>query len=123
MSRPELAAAVREHYPMPPGAPGAADPTRQPVRARVESPSSATTPAAASDEEITTAVRRQIMSELALDGDDLFIRQGIKVKTVNGRVTLTGQLKNEKEKRQIITAAERVVGAGKVDDEMEPRTR
>ncbi len=118
MSRPELAAAVREHYPTQAST---ADPTRQPVRARLETPSSVTAPAA-SDEEITRAVKRQIMSALALDAEG-FITQGIKVKTVNGRVTLTGHLKNEKEKQQVVTAAERAAGAGRVDDQLEPRTK
>jgi len=42
---------------------------------------------------------------------------------VNGRVTLAGHLKSEKEKQQIITAAERAMGAGKVDDQLEPRAK
>src|SRR5258706_13977958 len=116
MTRPELAAAVREHYPMRPALRGDADPTRQPVRARIESPSPK------SDEEITVAVKQEIMSEIALEIEG-FIARGITVKTVNGRVTITGHLKDEEEKQHILTAAKRVVSTVNVDDQLDPRAK
>jgi sporulation protein YlmC with PRC-barrel domain len=121
MTRPELAAAVHQHYPTPSGAAGNADPTRLPVRARIEAPSSATA-SLKTDAEITEAVKKEIMSEIALE-IDTFIARGLQVKTVNGRVTIAGHLKDEAEKQHIIKAAKRVVNAVDVDDQLDPRPK
>ena len=62
MSRPELLAAMLEHYSLQPGASGQPDPTRQPVRARIETPGApAQGSPARSDQEITQAVVTEIV--------------------------------------------------------------
>jgi osmotically-inducible protein OsmY len=43
----------------------------------------------------------------------------IKITTVQGRVTLSGTLKDENQKKQIVAAAKRVAGAANVEDHLE----
>jgi hypothetical protein len=91
------------------------DPTREQVRARVEDPTPGKT-AGKNDSEITRMVLTALIQE---DMNAVFNRKNIKINTVNGHVTLTGRVKNDKEKQKLGDVAERVVGPGYVDNRLE----
>jgi sporulation protein YlmC with PRC-barrel domain len=103
MARPELAAAVLQHYGLQPVAAGQPDPTRQPSRLRVGT----------SDQDITVAIVTEIVRN-----DRAFPTRDLKITTTQGRVTLTGRVKNEKQKQQLGDAAARVVGAENVNNQL-----
>jgi sporulation protein YlmC with PRC-barrel domain len=116
MAFPELAAAVRTHYNLAclPAAPEA-----QISSAR---PESSGAPAIASrgrsDKQITQAILAEIVHDAAG-----FRTISISVSTVNGKVRLAGKVKNEKQRKLLVLAAERVVGADDVDDQIETGAR
>ena len=113
MNRPELSAAMLQHYSLQ-ASPGQPDPTREPVRARLETAGtpSQVTPAR-SDQEITQAVVTEIVRN-----NSAFPTRDLKITTSNGRVTLAGRVKNEKQKQQLAAAATRVVGAENVINQL-----
>jgi osmotically-inducible protein OsmY/sporulation protein YlmC with PRC-barrel domain len=94
-----------------------ADPTREQVRAKVEdaAPSKA---AGKSDSEITRMVLTAMIQE---DMNSAFNHKNIKINTVNGHVTLTGKVKNGKQKDKLGEVAEDVVGQGYVDNQLETK--
>lgn len=113
---PELAANVYQYY-----APATADSVglgadgRLAMRARADS-----TAARLSDLAIKKAVLAEIVQDplVRLSGADTF-----SITTVKGRLTLTGQVKNQKQRQVIGAAAERAVGAGNVDNQLETRLK
>jgi sporulation protein YlmC with PRC-barrel domain len=114
MARPELMAAMLQHYDLQPEVAAQSDPTRQPARARVETPGApAQALSAQSDQEITQAVVTEIVR---ISG--AFPTRDLKITTTQGRVTLSGRVRSEKQKEQIGAAAARVVGAEKVDNQL-----
>jgi len=104
LSSVELARAVQRHYGSKTGSAektvATASPTQRPAR---------------SDQEIT----REILGEIAR-GADGFMKLKIAITTVHGKVTLSGPVKNEKQRRLVLGAAERVVGAENVEDHLTP---
>jgi hypothetical protein len=107
---PEIATRVRQHYHLPESGAAAVvasapePPSRNPVK---ESTSR-------SDEAITKA----ILAELVRDTGG-FLTVNLKVSTVNGKVRVGGKIRSEKQRKLIITAAERVAGPGNVEDQLE----
>jgi osmotically-inducible protein OsmY len=85
------------------------------MRARADS-----TAARLSDLAIKKAVLAEIVQDplVRLSGADTF-----SITTVKGRLTLTGQVKNQKQRQVIGAAAERAVGAGNVDNQLETRLK
>ena len=106
---PALATAVRKHYGAVPSSPAEA-------RLVAAAPAPQATPEATvrSDREITQAVLTEIVRDTSG-----FMSVQIAVTTLNGRVTLSGSVKSEKQKKLIVTAAERVVGPANVDNRLE----
>lgn len=79
---------------------------------------SAVAPAAAarntpSDQDLMQAVVTQV-----LRSPDPSILKRVKFQARNGRVTLRGTLKTERQRKEIIALVERAVGAERVDDEL-----
>lgn len=101
LTRPGLAAAVRQHYGLKPD-----------VSARSSIPGK---PGVLTDDEITEAIVTQVIRE-----NDVVMGRDLKVTTVNGKVTLAGKARNEKQHQQFIAAADRVVGPANVNDRIEP---
>lgn len=113
-ARPELEAAMLQHYDLQPAVSGQPDPTRQPVRARSETPGApAQAPPARSDQEITVAIATEIVRN-----NSAFPTRKVKITTTKGHVTLTGRVRNENQKQQLGAAAARVVGAENVDNQL-----
>ena len=112
LTRPELVTAVHQHYGIQ-ATSGQTDLTRQPARTRLD-----TTASPLTDDEITKAVMTEVTHN-----SSVVMGRDLKITTVNGKVTLTGQPRNEKQRQQIVTAAERVVGAGNVNDQTGSRGR
>jgi sporulation protein YlmC with PRC-barrel domain len=67
-----------------------------------------------SDEQITQAVIDEFIHR-----SSGFVHLEVSVTTHNGRVTLTGRVKDQKLKAELFTAAERVAGAGNVEDQID----
>lgn len=67
------------------------------------------------DVELTRRIRRSLMEDKALSTT----AKNVKVITVDGRVTLRGPVKSEQEKVAVADKAQRIAGAGKVDDQLE----
>jgi sporulation protein YlmC with PRC-barrel domain len=67
-----------------------------------------------SDRDINQAIVLELARQAHGSGS-----QKLAVVTVNGRVTITGTVKNQEEKHAIIAAAERVAGKGNVEDRLE----
>ena len=67
-----------------------------------------------SDREINQAIILELARQAHGSG-----AQKLAVVTVNGRVTISGNVKNTEEKKAIIAAAERVAGKGNVEDRLE----
>jgi sporulation protein YlmC with PRC-barrel domain len=93
------------------------DLTREPVRAKVDEPPPSKA-AGKSDAEITRMVLTAFVQE---DMNNAFNHKNIKINTVNGRVTLSGKVKNQKQKDKLRQVAEDVVGQGYVDNELESK--
>jgi sporulation protein YlmC with PRC-barrel domain len=110
MALPALAAAVRQHYETGLGPPAQA----RPVAVTARTPDRTPGASGRSDQEITQAVLTEIVRRTSG-----FMSIQIAVTTVNGRVTLSGNVKNEKQIKQIVSAAERVVGPANVDNRLE----
>ena len=92
-----------------------ADPTREPVRAKVDDlpPNKA---AGKSDAEITRMILTAMVQS---DMRTAFDHKNIKITTVNGHVVLSGRVKNEKHKSMINEAAAGVVGPAYVENQIE----
>ncbi|SPE62269.1 exported hypothetical protein [Verrucomicrobia bacterium] len=114
LSFAELAVAVHEHYGLSPtGRPS--DPERQPARALIQGTEATPTAAPArSDEEITKAILVTLVRD-----DKSWPERGITMKTISGRVTLGGRVKNEKERLRILAVVGGIVGPANVDDHLE----
>jgi hypothetical protein len=93
--------------------------TKQTPPARTEN--SSPTPVLAqgkSDAEVTQVIVSAIMRD---NLDDALAVKNLRVTTVNGRVVLSGKVKNAGQKQQILAAAETVVGAANLDNQLELR--
>ena len=88
---------------------GAHSPT-QPAVAQTTPAATASAPAR-SDAEITKAVMMEILHE-----GKFTLRGDVQISTRQGRVKLSGTARNEAEKKSVVEAARRVVGATFVDD-------
>jgi hypothetical protein len=93
------------------------DPTREPVREKIQdaAPSKVT---GKSDAEISRMVLTAMVQD---DMSTVFNHKNIKIVTTNGHVTLSGHVKNEKQKEKLGQIAEDVVGPGYVDNQLEAR--
>jgi osmotically-inducible protein OsmY/sporulation protein YlmC with PRC-barrel domain len=110
---PEMAVNVCRHYGLEAAVPAAL--TRSGSEAATQSlVAGVPTPQQRSDAEITQAV----LSELLRNGAG-FVRLDVTVTTRNGRVTLAGRAKDQKQKQEILAAAERVAGIGNVEDQLD----
>jgi sporulation protein YlmC with PRC-barrel domain len=67
-----------------------------------------------SDDQITQAVIDEFIHR-----SSGFVHLEVSVTTHNGRVTLSGRVKDQKLKAELLTAAEHVVGAGNVEDQID----
>jgi sporulation protein YlmC with PRC-barrel domain len=113
---PELAASVYQYYtPATVDSVGLGADGRLAVRARADSSA-----ARLSDLAIKKAVLAEIVGDplVRLSSSD-----SLSITTVKGRLTLTGQVKNQKQRQVIGAAAERAVGAGNVDNQLETRLK
>ena len=106
---PEMAMAVCKHYGL-----HAPEPTQS---GGLSASSSQAVPVETgrSDQEITRAV----LAELLRDSHGQLIVLNLAVTTRDGRVTLSGQVKDETEKRQVLGAAQRAAGQDNVEDRIE----
>jgi sporulation protein YlmC with PRC-barrel domain len=117
LSRPDLSTAVLQHYDLQ-TAPNQPDSKAQPaVAPLVTLGTSSQIAPARSDQEITQSVVTEIVRN-----DNAFPTRELKITTSNGRVTLAGRVKNEKQKQQLATAAARVVGAENVINQLQTRS-
>ena len=117
LSRPDLSMAVLQHYNLQ-TAPNQPDSKAQPaVAPLVNLGTSSQIAPARSDQEITQSVVTEIVRN-----DNAFPTRELKITTSNGRVTLAGRVKNEKQKQQLATAAARVVGAENVINQLQTRS-
>lgn len=116
MARPELMAAMLKHYDLQAGVSAQPDPTRQPVRALIETPGAPSqAPPARTDQQITAAIATEIVRI-----NNAFPTRDFKITTTKGHVTLTGRVRTESQKQQLGAAAARVVGAENVDNQLNP---
>ena len=106
---PSLAVAVQQYY-----GTGASPAATGPVATGIPAAAETAGVPARSDQEITKAVLAEIVREARG-----YLRVNIGVTTLNGRVTLRGEVKNEGQRKQIVSAAERVVGKANVDNRLE----
>jgi hyperosmotically inducible protein len=67
-----------------------------------------------SDLKITQQIRKQVVSDSSLS----FTAKNVKIITVNGRVTLRGQVNSDNEKKWIEATADKVVGNANVDNQI-----
>jgi sporulation protein YlmC with PRC-barrel domain len=67
-------------------------------------------------------ITRAILAEITHSAEGL-LNTRISITTVRGRVTVAGILKDSNEKRQILSAAHRVVGVENVEDQLETREK
>lgn len=66
------------------------------------------------DVSITAEIRKRVVdTKMSTNA------QNVKIITQDGQVTLRGPVKTAEEKQRIVTFAEEVAGAGKVDDQLE----
>ncbi len=111
-SRSELMLATRDYYGLPTPRMNAAG--AQPASARLPAANSTDQPGLRpADSEVTRLVTTEMVRNL---GNTL--PGGVKVATVNGRVTITGQAKNAQLKQDIGAAAEKIAGQGNVDNQI-----
>lgn len=68
----------------------------------------------ASDLKVTQQIRKQVVSDSSLS----FTAKNVKIITVNGRVTLKGQVNSDNEKKWIEATADKVVGSANVDNQI-----
>lgn len=68
----------------------------------------------ASDLKVTQQIRKQVVSDSSLS----FAAKNVKIITVNGRVTLKGQVNSDNEKKWIEATADKVVGNANVDNQI-----
>jgi len=111
---PELGMAVNEHYGLSTGSEAFAT-AREPARAFV--PGTNTSNSAApgpSDEAITQAILQEIVRE-----GRSWPARGVTINTSKGHVTLSGPVKNEQQRRQIVADVARIVGPTNVNDHLE----
>ena len=71
-----------------------------------------------SDAEVTQIVVSAIMRD---NLDNALAVKNLKITAVNGRVTLSGKVKNAEKEQQILAAAETVVGAANLDNQLQTR--
>ncbi|HEX4645897.1 MAG TPA: BON domain-containing protein [Verrucomicrobiae bacterium] len=71
-----------------------------------------------SDAEVTQIIVGAIMRD---NLDNALAVKNLKITAANGRVTLSGKVKNAGQKQQILAAAETVVGPGNLDNQLETR--
>ncbi|MCX6890623.1 MAG: PRC-barrel domain-containing protein [Verrucomicrobia bacterium] len=109
-STKELAASVYNYYAPPGSKPGPAGANPPPQGAPATAPSS--------ERELKKAVLAQILQDSSVS---LAAEDTLSVSTVNGLLTLTGKVKSQEQRQAIGAAAERVAGAGKVDNQLEVR--
>ena len=109
----EIANRVRQHYHVP-EATGTTLVAATPSQPPVKNPEPGAGSASRSDEAITKA----ILAELVRDTGG-FLSVSVNVTTVNGKVKVSGKVRSEKQRKLIITAAERVAGPGNVDDQLD----
>jgi sporulation protein YlmC with PRC-barrel domain len=113
VSRLELSMAVLQHYNLQ-TSPSQSDSKAKPVVAPlVTAGRSSQIAPARSDQEITQSVVTEIVRN-----NNAFPTRDLRITTSNGRVTLAGRVRNEKQKRQLATAAARVVGAENVINQL-----
>ena len=111
---PAMAASVRKHY-----GPASADAaSAQLADAPPQKEAAASAGPVRSDPEITQAVLREIVRQASG-----FLTVKIGVTTLNGRVTLSGNVKSEGQRKLIVSAAERVVGKANVDNRLNGDTK
>jgi sporulation protein YlmC with PRC-barrel domain len=113
-SNAELAASAYERY-----APAEGGGTKPADGGQAEAGTSAqgATPAnSASERQLKQAILSEILQDPAVN---LSSKDTVMVTTVNGRLTLTGKVKNPKQRQAIGAAADRAAGAGKVDNQLE----
>ena len=67
------------------------------------------------DVEITRRIRRSITKDSSMSTN----ARNVKIVTINRQVTLRGPVNTTKEKELIAKRAEKIAGAGKVDDQLE----
>jgi hypothetical protein len=116
MAQPELMAAMLQHYDLQAGVSAQPDPTRQPARARIETPGAPSqAPPARTDQQITAAIATEIVRNTGA-----FPTRDLKIITTKGHVTLTGRVRTESQKQQLGAAAARVVGVENVDNQLNP---
>lgn len=65
------------------------------------------------------ALTQSIRKEVVADEDLSTMAHNVKIITINGVVTLRGSVRSESEKQQIAAVAERVAGAGKVQNHLD----
>jgi hypothetical protein len=111
---PPLALAVRQYYGLADGQGTVTNSTGTMAAVASPAPGVKSLP----DRELS----RKVLFEMTCDseGGGAF---SIVVTAVNGKVTVKGKVRNEKEARRILAAAERVAGAGNVQDQLEYRGR
>lgn len=68
-----------------------------------------------SDLDITTKIRKAVMGDDSLS----FTAKNVKIITIKGKVTLRGPVNSAAERAAIDAAANRIAGAGKVDNQLE----
>jgi len=121
MTDPKWATAVYRWYGLEPEFADGLKPVETKPAPPARTESSLPTPALAqgkSDAEVMQIVVSAIMRD---NPDNALAVKNLKVTTVNGRVTLSGKVKNPGQKQQILAAAETVVGAGNLDNQLESR--
>jgi sporulation protein YlmC with PRC-barrel domain/serine/threonine protein kinase len=109
----DLAARVYQYYGYAAGGSNVVAGTSPPAQGGTETRGSG-----ASDKQIITAFLVEIVNE----GLPMPSRDEFKATVENGRLTLRGRVKNEKLKEAFGKAAERVAGAGKVDNQLVTRS-
>lgn len=99
----------------------------QAVRTHYGLDANAAQPAASAPEPKTNApddyqITRAILAEITHSAEGL-LNTRLSVTTVHGRVTVVGVLKDSNQKRQILSAVQRVVGVENVDDQLETQDK
>jgi len=71
------------------------------------------------DLRVTRRIRRALIKDESLSVDG----KNIKIITMDGKVTLRGPVKSEKERAKIVASAKRIAGAASVDDRLQVEHR
>ncbi len=69
----------------------------------------------ASDRELTTNIRREIIKNDSLSAT----AKNVKIITIDGKVTLRGPVNSDAEKKTIASIAEKIAGKGKITNKLE----